>query len=85
MIDVARPARLPVLRQIRDWAAALWLPGPNDAVMVSETSCSEPGRAPVATVVAWLKSDGECVRVAVPKPMDEVTQRDIYAACAASN
>jgi len=81
MLGLSRTVRLPVLRQVRNWASEVWQVGENDAVMVTELTCTEPGCPPLETCIAWLKSDGQSLKVTVHKPLHEVTQEDVHQAC----
>jgi len=61
-------------------ARTLFDAGEDDAVVVNELQCTEPGCPPIETVVALLRAGNEPRQVKVHKPAAEVTEDDLRAA-----
>ncbi|MBM4375550.1 MAG: hypothetical protein FJ095_10730 [Deltaproteobacteria bacterium] len=61
-------------------ARSLFDAGEDDAVVVNELQCTEPGCPPIETVVALLRAGSAPRQVKVHKPAVEVTQEDLRVA-----
>ena len=72
--------RSAALRALKATARTLFEAGEDDAVVVNELQCTEPGCPPVETVVALLRAGAEPRQVKVHKPAVEVTEDDLRAA-----
>jgi hypothetical protein len=68
------------IRALRATAREVFEAGDDDAVLVSELQCTEPGCPPVETVVALLREGEKPRQVKVHKPAVEVTGDDLRAA-----
>jgi hypothetical protein len=69
--------RAAAIRALKATARTLFEAGEDDAVVVNEVQCSEPGCPPIETVVALLRAGCEPRQVKVHKPAVEVTEDDI--------
>ena len=67
-------------RALKATARTLFEAGEDDAVVVNELQCTEPGCPPIETVVALLRAWSEPRQVKVHKPAVEVTEDDLRAA-----
>ncbi len=72
--------RVAAIRALKATARALFDAGEDDAVVVNELQCTEPGCPPIETVVALLRAGAEPRQVKVHKPAVEVTEDDLRAA-----
>ena len=72
--------RSAAIRALKATARTLFEAGEDDAVVVNELQCSEPGCPPIETVVALLRAGSEPRQVKVHKPAVEVTEDDLRAA-----
>ena len=72
--DERRSAAIVVLKAT---ARTLFEAGEDDAVVVNELQCTEPGCPPIETVVALLRAGSEPRQVKVHKPAVEVTEDDL--------
>lgn len=68
------------IRSLKVAARALFEATDDDAVVVNELSCTEPGCPPIETVVALLRAGSAPRQVKVHKPAVEVTEDDLRAA-----
>lgn len=76
--------RAGAIRAIKDAARVLFEAGDDDAVIVNELRCTEPGCPPVETVVALLRSGHEPRQVKIHKQVVDVTEDDLRAVFAGS-
>jgi hypothetical protein len=72
--------RARAIRALKAAARTLFKAGEDDALVVNELSCTEPGCPPIETVVALLRAGSEPRQVKVQKPALDVTQADLRAA-----
>ena len=72
--------RSAAIRALKATARTLFAAGEDDAVVVNELQCTEPGCPPIETVVALLRAGSEPRQVRVHKPAVEVTEDDLRAA-----
>jgi hypothetical protein len=72
--------RSQAIRQLKQVARRLLEAAEDDAVIVTELSCTEPGCPPLETVVAHLRAGGEPTQVKVHKSAVEVTEDDLRRA-----
>ena len=72
--------RSAAIRALKATARTLFEAGEDDAVVVNELQCTEPGCPPIETVVALLRAGSEPRQVRVHKPAVEVTEDDLRAA-----
>jgi hypothetical protein len=72
--------RAAAIRALKATARTLFEAAGDDAVVVNELSCTEPGCPPVETVVALLRAGSEPRQVKVHKPAVEVTEDDLRVA-----
>lgn len=72
--------RSAAIRALKATARTLFDAGEDDAVVVNELQCTEPGCPPIETVVALLRAGSEPRQVKVHKPAVEVTEDDLRAA-----
>jgi hypothetical protein len=72
--------RSAAIRALKAAAHALFEATDDDAVVVHELSCTEPGCPPIETVVALLRAGSEPRQVKVHKPAVEVTEDDLRVA-----
>ena len=77
------PRRTEAIRELKSYAAVLLDAGPEDSIMVSELTCTEPGCPPLETVVARLRGGTRPLSIKVHKPVFEVTPADLRQALAA--
>lgn len=70
------------LRALKALARDLFDAGEDDAVVVNELACTEPGCPPIETVVALLRAGREPRQVKLHKPAMDVTEDDLRAAIA---
>ncbi|MBK6697961.1 MAG: hypothetical protein IPG50_38100 [Myxococcales bacterium] len=68
------------MRALKAAARTLFDAADDDAVVVNELSCTEPGCPPIETVVALLRAGSEPRQVKVHKPVGEVTEDDLRVA-----
>ncbi|MBC8070661.1 MAG: hypothetical protein IAG13_20190 [Deltaproteobacteria bacterium] len=71
---------------MREIKAAAWVffeARGDDAVVVNEVSCTEPGCPPIETVIVLLRAGSPPRQVKVHKPAAEVSPDDLRAAFAA--
>jgi len=68
------------IRALRATAREVFAAGDDDAVLVSELRCTEPGCPPVETVIALLRERQKPRQVKVHKRAAEVTADDLRAA-----
>lgn len=69
--------RSSAIRALKAMARTLFEAGEDDAVVVNELQCTEPGCPPVETIVALLRAGTEPRQVKVHKPAVEVTEEDL--------
>lgn len=72
--------RSAAIRALKATARTLFEATDDDAVVVNELSCAEPGCPPVETVVALLRAGCDPRQVKVHKLAVEVTEHDLRAA-----
>jgi hypothetical protein len=72
--------RSSAIRALKAAARTLFEATPDDAVVVNELSCTEPGCPPIETVVALLRAGSQPRQVKIHKPAAEVTEDDLRAA-----
>lgn len=72
--------RSAAIRSLKAAARTLFGAAEDDAVVVNELSCAEPGCPPIETVVALLRAGSQPRQVKVHKPAVEVTEDDLRAA-----
>jgi hypothetical protein len=72
--------RSAAIRALKAAARTLFEAGEDDAVVVNELQCTEPGCPPIETVVALLRAGSEPRQVKVHKPAVEVTEEDLRVA-----
>jgi hypothetical protein len=72
--------RSAAIKSIKAVARLLFKANEDDAVVVNELRCTEPGCPPIETVVALLRAGCEPRQVKVHKPAVEVTEDDLRAA-----
>jgi hypothetical protein len=77
--------RAAAIRQLKLFARALFNASEDDAVVVNELACTEPGCPPVETVIALLRAGSEPRQVKVHKPAVEVTIEDVELALGAEH
>jgi hypothetical protein len=77
--------RSSAIRSFKAAARSLLGAADDDAVVVSELSCTEPGCPPIETVVALLREGSRPRQVKVHKPAVEATEDDLRAAIRGSN
>ncbi len=77
--------RSAAIRAIKASASVLFGAGEDDAVVVNELRCTEPGCPPIETVIALLRAGSPPRQVKVHKPVTEVTESDVRAAIQAPN
>jgi hypothetical protein len=69
--------RSQAMRRLKQLARELFEAADDDAVVVNELSCTEPGCPPIETIVALLRAGGEPRQVKVHKPAVDVTEDDL--------
>jgi len=72
--------RSSAIRRLKEVARQLFDAAEDDAVVVNELKCSEPGCPPVETVVALLRSGREPRQLKVHKAVVDVTEGDLREA-----
>ncbi len=72
--------RVAAVRALKDAARALFEATDEDAVVVNELRCTEPGCPPVETVVALLRRGSPPRQVKVHKAIVDVSVEDLRAA-----
>lgn len=72
--------RTAAIRRLKEVARVLLNAGEDDAVVVNELACTEPGCPPIETVIALLRAGDAPRQLKVHKPAVEVTADDIQAA-----
>jgi hypothetical protein len=72
--------RSAAIRTLKATARTLFEANDDDAVLVNELSCTEPGCPPIETVVALLRAGVEPRQVKIHKPAVEVTEDDLRLA-----
>jgi hypothetical protein len=72
--------RSAAIRELKATARVLFEAGEDDAVVVNELQCTEPGCPPIETVVALLRAGTAPRQVKVHKPAVQVTEDDLRAA-----
>lgn len=72
--------RSSAIRALKAKAHTLFEAADDDAVVVNELSCTEPGCPPIETVVALLRAGSEPRQVKIHKPAVEVTEDDLRRA-----
>jgi len=72
--------RAAAIRSLKAIARNLFEAGEDDAVVVNELACTEPGCPPVETVIALLRAGSAPRQVKVHKPAVDVTEADVQAA-----
>jgi len=77
--------RTAAIRAIKIMARPLFDAGEDDAIVVSELRCTEPGCPPIETVVALLRAGSEPRQVKIHKPATEVTEEDLRSAITGDN
>jgi len=75
-------ARTAAIRAIKVFARTLFAADEDDAVVVNELRCVEPGCPPIETVVALLRAGKEPRQVKIHKPATEITEDDLRSALA---
>lgn len=81
MFERATPdaKRSEAIRYIKALARELMHAQDDDAVMVTELACTEPGCPPVETVIALLRAGAPPRQLKVHKAIPEVTREDVIA------
>jgi hypothetical protein len=69
--------RSSAIRSLKATARTLFEATDDDAVVVNELSCTEPGCPPIETIVALLRAGSEPRQVKIHKPAMEVTEDDL--------
>ncbi len=77
--------RTDAIRQLKRLARALFDADEDDAVVVNELQCTEPGCPPIETVVALLRAGSEPRQVKVHKAAVDVTEDDLRHALEGSH
>jgi hypothetical protein len=72
--------RSAAIRNIKVAARLLFEADEDDAVVVNELRCTEPGCPPIETVVALLRAGSEPRQIRVYKPVAEVSEDDLREA-----
>ena len=72
--------RSAAIRALKAVARILFEAAEDDAVVVTELSCTEPGCPPIETVIALLRAGCDPRQVKVHKPAVDVTEDDLRAA-----
>jgi hypothetical protein len=73
-------SRSAAIRALKVSAGLLFEASEDDAILVSELRCTEPGCPPIETAVALLRKGSEPPQVKIHKPAVEVTVEDLRAA-----
>jgi hypothetical protein len=74
------PKRSAAIRQLKQLAGQLFDATDEDAVVVNELQCTEPGCPPIETIVALLRAGAEPRQVKIHKPAVDVTEQDLRQA-----
>jgi hypothetical protein len=69
--------RSQAVRRLKQLARLLFEAAEDDAVVVTELACTEPGCPPIETVVALLRAGCAPRQVKVHKPAVDVTEDDL--------
>jgi hypothetical protein len=69
-------------RRLKELALRILDAGEEDAILVNELRCSEPGCPPLETVIALLRERGERREVKIHKPIEDITEEDLRSAFA---
>ena len=77
--------KIAAVRALKVMARTFFESGEDDAVVVNELRCTEPGCPPVETVVALLRAGNEPRQVKIHKPVTEVTEENLRSAIADGN
>jgi hypothetical protein len=72
--------RSKAIRALKLTARTLFEAGEDEAVVVNELTCTEPGCPPVETVVALLREGSKPRQVKLHKAAVDVTEDDLRAA-----
>lgn len=72
--------RAAAIRKLKSSARALFHADEDDAVVVNELTCTEPGCPPLETVIALLRAGSEPRQVKVHKAAVDVKEDDLRAA-----
>lgn len=83
--DKTDERRATAVRALKEAARALFDAHEDDAVVVNELRCVEPGCPPVETVIALLRAGTPPRQIKVHKPAMEVTADDLRAAILAAD
>jgi hypothetical protein len=73
-------SRSAAIRALKVSAGLLFEASEDDAILVSELRCTEPGCPPIETAIALLRKGSEPRQVKIHKPAIEVTVEDLRAA-----
>jgi len=71
------PADPAQVSRIKAWALELLTTDPAVPMLVTELRCTEPGCAPLETVIALLGVPGGTVQYTVHKPLSAVCREDL--------
>jgi hypothetical protein len=74
--------RIEASRRLKALARHLFGANEDDAIVVNELRCTEPGCPPIETVVALLRQGAPTRQVKVHKPIADVTDDDLRDAFA---
>jgi hypothetical protein len=77
--------RAAAIRRLKLLARELFGASEDDAVVVTELACTEPGCPPIETVIALLRAGSEPRQVKVHKPAVDVTIVDVELALGAEH
>lgn len=69
--------------RIKVWASEALHLGEDDAVLVTELRCHEPGCPPLETVIAVMRPGQATVQAKIHRAAAELTLAEVQAACAA--
>jgi hypothetical protein len=72
-----QPGPSPQLRELKETVRTLLGLDDDTAVMVRQLACTEPGCAPLETVVAVLPMDGAARRWTLLQPAEQITEDDL--------
>jgi hypothetical protein len=73
-------SRSAAIRTLKICAGRLFEASEDDAILVSQLRCTEPGCPPIETAVALLRKGSEPRHVKIHKPAVDVTVEDLRAA-----
>jgi len=79
------PMRATAIRQLKQLARELFEAAEDDAIVVNELKCTEPGCPPVETVIALLRAGQPPRQVKVHKAVVDVTDADLRHAMTAGH